>query len=217
MYPDRFLNQAPNAPWKDTPARRHRRHDEGSQVLVEFVRRHNDARPHLLNLAAERRIESNQIHLAAQHHERQSTWSNCVAVVWSRIYVVAARVHRAGFEGPAGAWPRRRAHHDSTRFGAQFDFVRESDPIEKQFGHSDATGVARCERFGSSSSCGHIVITFHRLPAIVLSSRMTLALTSGRATPFTTAADVVQRDVIPHSSVDVACESHVCGSSGPCR
>jgi hypothetical protein len=51
-------------------------------------------------------------------------------------------MHCARFDGPSGTGPRRRAHHNSTRFGAQFDLVRQSGLFEKQLGHSNATGIA---------------------------------------------------------------------------
>lgn len=56
---------ASRAPRIRAPASRHRRDDQGAEVLVQFVRGHDRARPRLLDLAVQRRIESNEVDLSA--------------------------------------------------------------------------------------------------------------------------------------------------------
>jgi hypothetical protein len=59
------LETASWPPGVRAPAGGHRCHDDGPQVLVQFVRGHDDARPRLLDFAAQSRIESNKEDVAA--------------------------------------------------------------------------------------------------------------------------------------------------------
>src|SRR5690606_25943483 len=64
-------------------ASRQRRHDERSQMLVQLIRRNDDAGPRLLNRTAARRVELHEVDLAttgpASYHVHSSS-SNRVAV-----------------------------------------------------------------------------------------------------------------------------------------
>ena len=78
--PGALLKPTPNAPRIRTAARGHRRHDDCAQVGIQFVRGHDDAGTGLLNLAAERRIQTNQVNVTAADHHCQSASSKAVGV-----------------------------------------------------------------------------------------------------------------------------------------
>ena len=59
-----MLKAARHAPRIGLSAGGHGRHDDGAQVLIEFVWGHDDARPGLLDLAPHGRVESHQVNIA---------------------------------------------------------------------------------------------------------------------------------------------------------
>lgn len=80
--PRPLLKSALDPPRIGPSTGRHRSHDNRPKVSVQFVRRHHDTRPCLLNLAADRRIQLDQVHLPTHHH-RQSVASKRVGVASS--------------------------------------------------------------------------------------------------------------------------------------
>jgi hypothetical protein len=59
------LKTASRTPRVRTSASCHWRHDDGPQMAIQFVRRHDHAWPRLRDFTAERGIESNEMDLAA--------------------------------------------------------------------------------------------------------------------------------------------------------
>ncbi len=59
------LKAAPHSPRVCAPSRRHRRNDHSAQVLVQLVRGNDETGASLLNVAAERRIQPNEVDFAA--------------------------------------------------------------------------------------------------------------------------------------------------------
>lgn len=59
------LEPARDAPWIGLSGGCHRRNDDGVEVLIELIGRHDKAGPRLANLAAQRRVEAYKMDLAA--------------------------------------------------------------------------------------------------------------------------------------------------------
>ena len=75
-----LLKSTADSPRICVPAGRHRCHDDGSQMFIQFVGRHHHARPSFLDFTAKRRVEPNEMNVAAPHHQRHSRASNLVDV-----------------------------------------------------------------------------------------------------------------------------------------
>lgn len=94
------------APGIGSPARRHRHDDHGAQVLVQLVRRNDEAGAGLLDLAARRGIQPYEVHFAAgpggpRYFHSHSSRSKRVAVNSSkRPSAARSRMTRAAFAQP---------------------------------------------------------------------------------------------------------------------
>jgi len=98
------LKTAPDAPRVRLTARCHGRNDRSAKMSVELVGRYNDAGAGLLDLAAERRVQSHQVHVAAGHHHFQSVRSNRVGVLTSsKASSPRSRMVRAAVAQPSRA------------------------------------------------------------------------------------------------------------------
>lgn len=62
-----LLESTPNAPGIRATATGQRRDDDGTEVCVQVIRRHDYARSCLVNLASESRVKTNEMNLAAVH------------------------------------------------------------------------------------------------------------------------------------------------------
>ena len=116
--PRAALEPASRTPRVRAPASCHRCHDDGAEMLVQFVRRHDHAWSRLLDFTTERGIEANQIdlpttdHLAGYRHFHSSR-SNFVDVDSSRsTSSPRARIRFAAaaqpLRGPRAAWTTNR-------------------------------------------------------------------------------------------------------------
>src|SRR5262245_838184 len=59
------LKAARHAPWICSPGGGHRSHDDCAWVCIELIRGHNETRAVVLDLAAERRVQANQVNVTA--------------------------------------------------------------------------------------------------------------------------------------------------------
>jgi hypothetical protein len=100
------LKTARHSPWIGTPGGRHRRDDHSAQVLVQFVRGHDETGTSLLDFAAEGGIQTDEVYFAAdtdcpRYFHSHSSRSKRVAIGSSRRPSCArSRMARAAFAQP---------------------------------------------------------------------------------------------------------------------
>jgi hypothetical protein len=112
------------------PTGRHRRDENGAQVIVQFIWRHDKTWACLSNLTTSRRIELHQVNVASGWHARFLSPLPFFLVepcgrwrIQKTIFV--SLTHFPSCICPPSARPASSADHNPTWLGVKFNFVGE--------------------------------------------------------------------------------------------
>ena len=148
------LETASRPPWVGATAGGHRRDDHRPEVLVQFVRRHDDAWSGLLDFTAQGGVEPNQADVPVRSGLPPLP---LLAIEPSRRGLVKEPIFRPGPHPWRGCRPTssrvpHRFDDQSTWFSMELHFVREFRFIEQRLRNTNPARVCRSERCVSSPS-----------------------------------------------------------------
>ena len=141
------LETARNSPWISVPSGGHRRDDNRTQMVVQFIWRHDKTWPCLTNFATPSRIELHQVNVTSGWHGRFLSPLPIFLVEPGRSggikeTVFTSLMHLTSGGSPSRTRPASPANNNPTWLSVKFNFISELSLFQKHLRQTYTSRIA---------------------------------------------------------------------------